>query len=291
MDYQFQTLAASRCRVGESPVWDARRNRLFWCDIHPGRIYCHSFDDNRLASWVLPKRVGSFGLTEDDRLVVAMPSGISLYDIETEALQFLVDPEPDYSAGRPDDRLNDGKVGPDGAFWVGSIHKKARTAALHRVLADGSFETKVRELQTSNGLAFSADAKIMIHTDSGAQWIDRYSFDKATGAIAERTRIASPSVEQGRPDGGAMDVAGTYWSAGVSAGCLNRYDMDGRLVDVVKVPMKRPTMPCFGGPDMRTLFVTSIFRPDDAGEHCGNVMMTRVEVPGVAVARFGKAAD
>jgi sugar lactone lactonase YvrE len=127
----------------------------------------------------------------------------------------------------------------------------------------------------------------MVHSDSRAEWIDRYRLDPKTGVLSQKTRIATPGEADGRPDGGAFDAEGCYWSAGVSAGCLNRYDMNGRLIERIPVPPKAPTMPCFGGPDLRTLFFTSLRRQGDATDACGNVFMMEVDVAGVPVGRFG----
>ncbi len=103
--------------------------------------------------------------------------------------------------------------------------------------------------------------------------------------------MARPSEEQGRPDGAATDVEDCYWSAGISAGVLNRWTPDGRLDRQIPLPCVAPTMPCFGGPDMRTIYVTSLRhhvtelrlaeRPLSGG-----IFAVRVDVPGVPVARF-----
>jgi sugar lactone lactonase YvrE len=285
MTHTFTTIAALNCQCGESATWDAARGKFLWADIPAGIIYEHDPATGKLESWQLPEAVGSFGLADDGRLVVALVSGVHLFDQKSGALDKLVDPEPEQIPNRPTHRLNDGKVGPDGAFWVGSMHTAAPTAVLYRITGDGKVERKATGLNTSNGLGFSADGRTLFHSDSRQQWIDRYDLDPATGALSNRTRIATPGETDGRPDGGAVDMEGAYWSAGVSAGVLNRYDRDGRLLERIAVPPKAPTMPCFGGPDMKTLYFTSLRRAD-AGPECGNVFSMRVNVAGVPVGRF-----
>ncbi|WP_258809420.1 SMP-30/gluconolactonase/LRE family protein, partial [Klebsiella pneumoniae] len=85
-------------------------------------------------------------------------------------------------------------------------------------------EIRAEGFEISNGLAWTADGATMFHTDSRGPWIDRYDFDVATGLISNRNRIRELDEESGRPDGGACDAEGAYWSAGVSAGVLNRFD-------------------------------------------------------------------
>jgi sugar lactone lactonase YvrE len=287
--YEIAPFSKTPCRVGESPVWDAEQRRLLWADIMNGRIYAKDEAGGLETVWQVPAPMGSFGLAADGRLVVGLASGVHLFDPATGAMTSLVEIEED-AALCSERRLNDGKIGPDGAFWVGSMHKDGPTAALWRVTADGRADRKVGGLSTSNGLAFSADGRTLFHSDSRQCWIDRWDLDPETGEISGRTRIAEPGDADGRPDGGATDMEGRYWSAGVSAGRLNCYDRDGRLLESVVVPPKAPTMPCFGGVDMRTLYFTSLRRPETCGSDCGGVFMLRVEVPGVPVHRFATAS-
>lgn len=285
---KFEVVSDVKCRVGESPVWDADRQALLWCECRSGTVFELDMRTGQMSSFSLPEPIGSFGLADDSTLILAMASGVYTCDRGGKSLALLTEPEPGHADAYPGDRLNDSKVGPDGAFWVGSMHKNKPTASLYRVTADGVAQVKVTDIGTSNGLAFSQDARLMFHSDSSTGSIDRYDFNVSTGEISNKRRIAVLSVEEGRPDGGATDLADRYWSAGVTAGCLNCFSSDGNLEARIDLPVKKPTMVCFGGDDMKTLFITSIRRPDDAGEMCGNVISLRVDVPGVSVARFDR---
>lgn len=282
-------VAAVHCRVVKSVLWDEFKRELLWVNIPAGRIYGLDCSTHVRREWQLPDQVASIGLADDGRLVVAMPSGVYLFDRITEQLTFLVDPEPSQAPNRPTNRLNDGKVGPDGAFWVGSIHPGASTAGLYRVKSDGSVQRKISGLEVSNGLGFTGDGRTMFHSDSRLCWIDRYDLDPDTGELSNRTRIAEPGEAVGRPDSAAVDVQGQYWSAGVSAGVLNCFRRDGVLVRSIPVPPKHPTTICFGGEDMRSLYFGSARRPEGATDDCGDVFMMRVDVPGVPIGRFQTA--
>lgn len=282
----FEKVAHTQCRVGESPVWDPDSRTLSWCDIHAGKLFALNTEGGQLRHWTLPARIGSLAVADDGRYLVSLVSGVHFFDPLTEHLTFLVHPEKGVDVAEGD-RLNDSKVGPDGAYWVGSIHQDGVSAALYRVTADGGFETKVTGMGTVNGLAFSGDGKNLFLSDSKQCWVDRFDLDPVTNNLTNRRRIiASLTEEIGRPDGAATDEAGRYWSAGVSAGCLNCFSPEGVLLRRVAVPVKRPTMPCFGGADMRTLYFTSIRRPEDASDSCGDVFSMRVEVPGVRIPKF-----
>jgi sugar lactone lactonase YvrE len=149
----------------------------------------------------------------------------------------------------------------------------------------------VGDLVVSNGLAWSADGRTMFHSDSKGQVVWAYDYDPGSGAVSERKVLARPTEEEGRPDGGATDEAGYYWSAGISAGVLNRWSPDGRLDRSIPLPCSNPTAPCFGGPDMRTVFVTSLRHdlPPEvlaAKPLSGGIFAVRVDVPGVPIGRF-----
>ncbi len=291
----FYPVPATTGRILESPVWDARESAILWCDIPAGKIFELKLDAGAIGhgarrSWSFDGPVGSFGLADDGRLVVACGRSVFWLDRDTGAISLLAHVEDD---GSPT-RLNDGKVGPDGAFWIGSMDDtaaKAPVGGLYRVLANGKVERKASGIMTSNGLAWSADAAWMFHADSRGPVIDRWDFDVQTGAIAGRQRIATLDEASGRPDGGATDQGGVYWSAGVSAGRLNLFNFEGALLGIHPFPVPAPTMPCFGGPDLQTLFVTSLRRPVPDEEVrddplSGAIFYAHVEVPGVAISRF-----
>jgi sugar lactone lactonase YvrE len=257
MTLEFTLIADLKCRVGESPVYDERSDRLYFVDIPNRQLFSMEASGGDLRSWTFESDVGSMGLAASGRLVLALRDSVILFDPETEARQELCSIEADI----PFTRLNDGKVGPDGAFWVGTLDERPQkqpVAALYRVDPAGNVERKVDGLIVSNGLAWTADGEVMFHSDSRGPWIDRWRFDRRSGAIDDRKRIAVLDEAGGRPDGGACDAEGFYWSAGVSAGRLNRFAADGGLAAVHEVPPPAPTMPCFGGPDFRTLYLTSL---------------------------------
>jgi sugar lactone lactonase YvrE len=275
-----------RNRLGESPVWDADKGRLLWCDIEEGAVMAADPKGSVTDRWTFPGKVGSFGLCASGRLVVAVAKAVHFFNPADGALkQLCALQEPETN------RLNDGKVGPDGAFWVGTMDDRPVREAqgtLYRITADGQAEKKVTGMIVPNGLAWGPGGKILYHSDSRGRWIDAYDFVAATGAWSNHRRIVADIAEEaGRPDGGACDVEGCYWSAGVSAGLLNRYSPEGKLLETLKLPFAAGTMPCFGGDDMKTLFVTSLVEaktpphPDS-----GRTAVLRLAVAGVPVGKF-----
>lgn len=290
MTFSVTRLLDCRNELGESPVWDGEHNRLFWVDINGKAIHALELASGQHRSWPVPGRVGAIGRCVSGRLVAAIENTIQFLDLDSGALSVLAT----IDFPNPQSRFNDGKVGPDGAFWIGSMDdrpQKQPESILYRVSADGTVEEKVAGLTITNGLAFSPDGRTMFHSDSRGPWIDRWELDPATGAISNRRRVVTLTNEEGRPDGGACDMDGNYWSSGISARVLNKFSPDGKLLLKIPVPTLRPTMPCFGGPGMTTIFITSarenltaeeLARQPDAGA----LFSVTVDVAGVPVAKF-----
>lgn len=284
-DIEF--VVAERFGVGESPVWDGEHDRLLWCDIPAGVIHGLEIASGARSQWAFGEPVASFGLAQAGALVVALRNDVVLFEPRSGARERVA--RIDHA--KPGMRLNDGKVGPDGAFWVGSMDASgdgAPAARLYRVGPDGSVRVVAEGIAISNGLAWNADGSRLYHSDSrGELWLDSWDFNAATGVTSNRRRLREHDAANGRFDGGACDMAGHYWSAGPSASRINRFSAEGELLDWIALPLATPTMPCFGGADLRTVYVTSL-DSRDAGPGRDGIVSFRVDVPGVPVSRFGR---
>ena len=287
----IECLVEGRFGVGESPVWDRPNNRLLWSDNTTDAIHAVDLADHTRRVWRFGGLIGSLGLTRRGRWVVAFANQVVIFDPATEETVPLA--EIALPAGVA--KLNDGKVGPDGAFWVGGLAdaepERRPIASLYRVTADGRVEERVRGgIKVSNGLAWSPDGRTMYHSDSQGGWIDAWDFEASSGEMSHRRRLREHTPEDGAPDGGATDLDDSYWSAGYSAHCFNRIAPDGSLLEKLQVPAA-PTMPCFGGEDMKTLFFTSLtIHASDAFNAefplNGSVFTARVDVAGTPVSLF-----
>ncbi len=278
---------APRARVGESPVWDETLQRLWWVDIRAPALHRTDPATGATETWPMPEAIGSLGLCRSGALLLSLRSGIHRFDPRrADAAPELVARPP---GEPPHNRLNDGKVSPEGRFLVGSMDdrpEKQPRAALHRLDPGGRCTRLAEGFTVSNGLAWSPDGRTLYHSDSRASVIWAWDYDPATGAIGGRRVFARPTQEQGRPDGAAVDAEGAYWSAGVSAGRLNRFLPDGTLDRCLPLPVRAPTMPCFGGPGLRTLFVTSLTPEGEPHPNDGALIALDAGVAGTPVGRF-----
>ena len=277
--------------LGESPLWHPSEQVLYWCDI-PGRRL-NRFDPGSGAheAWPFDTELSCCAPLASGGLLLALRSGLVRFDPATGQSRRLAKAPYDVSV----ERFNDGKADPRGRFWVGTIHEpREPRAALYRFAA-GRLDEMVGDITVSNGLAWSPDARTMYWADTQAHTVFAMDFDVGTGSLSRRRVFAQFPVKVpdqplasygGRPDGAAVDAEGGYWVAMFEGARLLRFAPDGSLAREIALPVRCPTMPCFGGPDLKTLYITSARekRPDDelAREPwAGCVLQLRVEVPGL----------
>ncbi len=203
------------------------------------------------------------------------------------ALSPLVDPED--GAGPT---LNDGRCDAAGRFWCGSCDpaEVEPLGLLFRLDPDGSVHRMAGGLIVSNGIDWSPDGRVMYHTDSGTGRITAYDHDPATGAI-ERPRTFVQD-DDGVPDGLLVDAEGCIWSAKWDGWRVVRYAPDGTIERTLPVPAQRPTALALGGPDLRTLYVTTARYDLDAAALreqplAGRTLVQDVDVRGRPTALFG----
>ncbi|MGK6312336.1 SMP-30/gluconolactonase/LRE family protein [Neorhizobium sp. DT-125] len=272
-------------KVGESPTWDDRTGDLWLVDILAPAAICLRAD-GRVDRFDMPLKIGCLALCESGDIAVALENGVHLLNPKTGTMKLLCNPD----GGRPDSRLNDGKVGPDGCFWVGTRDEavpQTGNARLYRVMPDGSFTTIVDgNLMTSNGLAWSPDGRTMYHSDSSGLFAQVFDFDPEKGVTSPPRRLHDFTPEEGRPDGAAMDADGFYWIAGQQGSRLNRLSPEGWVIEAYMMPAKGPSMPCFGGPDLATIYVTTLSTDSNGTFEHGTIFAFEAGIRGTPVHRF-----
>ncbi|WP_117189998.1 SMP-30/gluconolactonase/LRE family protein [Rhizobium terrae] len=272
-------------KVGESPTWDDRTGDLWLVDILAPAAICLRAG-GQVNRFEMPVKIGSLALCEGGDIAVALESGVHILNPKTGSMKLLCNPDN----GRADSRLNDGKAGPDGCFWVGTRDEgvpQTGNARLYRVKPDGSFETVLDgNLMTSNGLAWSPDGRTMYHSDSSGLYAQIFDFDPNQGVTSAPRRLHDFMPEEGRPDGAAVDAEGFYWSAGQQSGRLNRISPSGEVIEAYRMPAKGPSMPCFGGPDFSTIYVTTLSADNNGTFEHGTLYAFETGVRGLPEHRF-----
>ena len=324
----WQAVVPDTYALGESPFWHPQEQTLYWVDIAGKQILrlpCGPDGQGGAGSpggqgaqgavqaWAMPSEPGCIAPAASGGLVIALRHGVFRAHTWGGALEPL--------ATLPYDptqlRANDGKCDPLGRFWVGTIDetKQQRSAALFciaaRTVSNAAapvVQRMVGDALTGNGLAWSPDARTLYWADTSSNVVHAWDWDaqanvltahrhflqcqpKPAGWTFDATPVAGETTYGGRPDGAAVDEKGNYWVAMYEGARVCQFAPDGSLLAQYPTPAMCPTMPCFGGADRKTLYLTTARHGRSAAElqaypQSGGVFAMRVAVAGLAVNRF-----
>ena len=152
-----------------------------------------------------------------------------------------------------ENRFNDGRVDASGRLWAGSVYppKDYNGANIYSLNPDGVVTHQVGDLLTANGIAFSPDSRTLYYADTPSHAIMAADFDLAAGTISNTRVFHQFPHGQGRPDGACVDSEGYYWTALYEGGRVVRLNPAGEIVQEIHLPVRCPTMPAFGGADLK----------------------------------------
>ena len=268
-------LAVPRASLGEGPCWDAEAGALYWTDIAAHRVH-RLTGDGAHTEWDTGQPPGAVVPRAGGGLVLAASEGFLAMDPGTGSLSMLAAVEPDV----PGNRMNDGACDRAGRFFAGTMasDESPGAGALYVLATDHQVTRLVAGVGISNGIGWSPDDQRMYYIDSLTYRVDLFDYEPGTGAIGNRRMFASLGAGEVMPDGLAVDSEGSVWVALWGGSEIRRYAPDGRLTLTVDVPAANVTSCAFGGPDLRTLYITTAAGPGRSG---GALFACQVGVAGL----------
>ncbi len=246
-----QALANYHCVVGENPRWHAEEQRLYWLDIETGRLFRLDHATLEHECFYRGPVVGGFTFQADGSLLLFEADRMVSLSPEGERRVLLEGIDQDMA------RFNDCLADPEGRVFVGSIGKTSESGGLYRVDRDGSVHCLFKGTGCANGMGFAHDYSRFYFTCSTTKTIDRFDYDRATGALANRMRFYTASDGEGTPDGLSIDAEDCLWSARWGASSVLRIDPDGRVLERLVFPVTRVSAAAFGGPELDVLYATT----------------------------------
>jgi L-arabinonolactonase len=260
LELEVRRIGETEDAIGETPVWSAEENALYWINCeNPPRLRRWHAGTQEFTEWTMPSRIGGFVLKRGGGALVTLAAGLFDFDLERGELTERISSPLDEHAS-----LHECGCDPAGRFWVGAIDHRVGPANLHPGgaklfrLAGSMLVPVIEGISCANGLAFSPGGEALYLSDSTTRRCDRYAIDPQTAELGPRETFFELAEEDGFVDGAAVDAEGGYWAALVYAGRLRRYRPDGTPEVEITLPFANPTKIAFGGPDMTTMFVTTI---------------------------------
>ncbi len=253
-NYEIISDAAYLC--GETPMWDSKKNELWWSDMLDGSLYTYNPQQGSVVKAAEGKHVSGLTMNKGGGLVCACHEGIYLWD-ENNQFRLIADQFEGNVL-----RSNDATADAEGRFLFGSTFygpdkPDYLLGKLYKMEKDGAISILDENIHLSNGLGFSPDNKILYYTDSVLKIIYAYDYHLQQGTVSNRRVFVKIPEHEGAPDGLTVDAEGYIWSAQWYGSCIVRYSPDGKVDRVIKTPKKQTSSLVFGGDDLMDIYVTT----------------------------------
>jgi sugar lactone lactonase YvrE len=282
---KVDSLFASQCILGESPLWHAERKCCYWVDIERGVLYEYNWLFKTTRTWKFNKRLGLVREGKNNQLILALDAGIARFDLETEQVSPVVDIESPTSGNR----CNDGACDSLGRLWIGTMHleHKKGAGALYMVDKNLKVHKRLSNTSISNGIAWSADKKHLYFIDSPTRVVQSFFFNENPGEIIFENNVIEVPAEMGTPDGMTIDEEGMLWIAHWGGFGVYRWNpLNGKPLDKIELPVPQVTSCTFAGENLDELIITSArenLKKEELKKYpkSGNVFCVKTDVKGV----------
>lgn len=283
MTKAFPVLACQN-RLGEGPIWSIEEAALYWVDIVAPAIHRFQPSNGTHDQWSMPEHIGSISMRQAGGLVVALKSGFGVFDPGDGTVEMINPAEAD----KLDHRFNDGRCDRQGRFFAGSLtySEDRPIGSLWRLDVNHEATPVLGGITVSNGLCWSPDGSLMYFVDTPTREIRCFEYDQTSGTPKNPRVLVKTDPNGGWPDGSITDSEGCIWNAEWDGARVVRYTPDGKVDRIIEVPAKRATCVAFGGPDLKTLYITSAWdrmskEEREAWPLSGNLFAIDVDIPGL----------
>lgn len=281
----------AKAELGEGALWDERTQQLYWVDILGSKLHRYTPATDTDEVFEVGQHIGTVVVREGGGVMVAVKDGFARFDLETETLDIIANPEKDIEGNR----FNDGKADPAGRFWAGtmSYEQKSYAGSLYCLDTDGTVSKKESDVTISNGIVWTQDQQTMYFIDTTPKVITAFDYDKATGNISNGRIVVKVPENMGGPDGMAIDSKGQLWVAHWGYSAVVCWDpKTGEKISEIAVPASQVTACAFGGEDFKTLYITTAnhgLSDEQLREEplAGGLFAAQMEVAGLASYRYG----
>ncbi|MDB5561938.1 MAG: 1,4-lactonase [Hyphomicrobiales bacterium] len=271
----------SKCTLAEGPMWHPEREELFWFDIHERTLFRANVAGEILQKYLFEGKASAAAVIDRDTVLVASVGALLRLNLVSGRTDYVLPLEVD----KPGNRPNDSRVNPAGGFWIGTMADKedGPKGSVYQYRA-GKLERLFGEITVTNSICFSPDGATAYFSDTPTKKILKRPIDPATGMpTGDWSVFVDVEGHRGSPDGSVVDTEGFLWSARWGGGCVVRHAPDGSIDRVIELPTAKVTCPAFGGPELKTLYITTACNDDittDGPERGGGIFSIKLDIAG-----------
>ncbi len=239
--------------VGESPVWDAEQETLWWVDLLKGELHRWRQSEGCDLVCSLGKSLGFVVPSVEGGFIAGTGDGLGILDAEGRFR--LVVPMDIRKQGF---RINDGKCDVHGRLWFGTMSDETHQGGCLYVVRDNwGLELVRQNMGVPNGMGWSPDGETMYLADTGARQLEIWRYDPGGGSLVDLQVVVSFGADEGGPDGLTVDRDGCVWVCLWGGHGLRRYAPDGTLLESLQLPALNAASCTFGGPSFVDLYITT----------------------------------
>jgi sugar lactone lactonase YvrE len=252
----IETVIQNACLLGEGPVWDFRKKTICWVDILNGQIHEYNPSDQSHKVSSVRQMIGAVAVCKSGQFIAALKNGFGFIDRDSGVISMISNPEHEI----PGNRFNDGKCGPDGRFWAGTMSHtdEPEKGSFYLLDRDLSVTKKMERISISNGLTWSLDNSILYYIDTPTFTVAAFDFDRVNAVLTNKRIAIRIPENNGSPDGMTIDSEGMLWIAHWDGWQITRWDpLSGEKILSIPLPVARVTSCCFGGVLFNDLYITS----------------------------------
>ena len=265
----------------EGPTWINDKGLLF-SDVIKGGVYLLDHLNNVSPIVEHRRGIGGIAIHQENGLIVG-GRNIAYKSFTGDKTTILLSNDVTEVALGFNDLTTDSK----GRVYVGSVAFKVFSddemipGHLHVIDLDGSVRTISDGVMLTNGLGFSPDGRTLYHADARDAVVRQYEVSP-DGNVSDWKPFVQ--ANNGHPDGLAVAEDGSVWIAMAYGSRVDVFESNGALRESLPVPLPMVTSVCFGGPDLKDLYVVTGSRggPSDI---CGTIFRMRVDVRGLPISQ------
>lgn len=266
----------------EGPVWHDTRGLLF-SDVQGGGVYAVTSQGAVSTVFEHRRGIGGMVLHANGLGLVVSGRNIAYKPFDGGETVVLHEQAPGSAAVGFNDITSDAS----GRIYAGELggspfdETRGTPGDLWLLDGDGSSRVVGADVLLTNGLGFSPDGRTLYHSDSLRSAVMMYEVHD-DGSLGPKQRFAE--VERGVPDGLVVSEDGAVWVALASGGgAVAVFTDDGGLREHIKVPLPMCTSVCFGGDDLRQIYIVT-GSEGAASDRAGAVFVVETDVAGLPVA-------